>query len=185
MEVVFDKKTHSYTLGSLKLPSVTGILWRTGLIDKKWFTDYAAERGTFVHEACTLLDQGKLIEESLDEALKPYLESYKSFKRLEMFDWDLIEIPRANEKMGFAGTPDRVQLSKIPVILDIKSGVKLDWHGEQLAGYALLINMPFAKRYSLYLNKNGKIPKLVEYKDHRDMDNFMFALEKYKKENEK
>ncbi len=180
-QVIFDKESHTYTLGGQKLPSVTEIISNSSLIDKKWFTDYAATRGTYVHEACALLDNGKLAEDYLDDVLEPFVEAYKKFKRLEMFDWDEIEISCVNEKMGFAGTPDRVQLSKIPVILDIKTGVKMPWHGIQLAGYALLKNIPFAKRYSLYLKNTGKFA-LVEYRDSRDVDNFTIALNAYKKE---
>ncbi len=181
MKLVFDEKTHAYTLGDRKLPSVTEIIRDVGLMGdaSKFYDDYSMTRGVFVHQACQMFDDGTLDEDNLDPVLAGYIAAYKCF-RTEMFvEWTAIEKPLHDAALGFAGTPDRLAIG---TVIDIKTGVKHSWHGVQMAAYALLGFTAGAttlvKRYGLYLNSDGTY-KLERYEKKSDFDVFRAALTIY------
>ena len=175
-ELTFDEKAHEYRMGERSLPSVTAILKDAGLIDTRFFNDYAMTRGTFVHQACEMLDLGTLDEDTLDPALFGYVGAYKKFRAECPMVWTEIEHMRADSVLGYAGTPDRVGDR---TVLDIKTGQKQPWHGFQLAAYTMLaLNAPLntlTKRLGLYLKDDGTY-KLERYQDRADFDVFKAAL---------
>lgn len=155
MELTFDEKAHEYKIGERSLPSVTAILKDAGLIDCRFFNDYAMMRGTFVHQACEMLDNGTLDEDTLDPALSGYVQAYKKFREECPMAWTEIEHMRADSVLGYAGTPDRVGvLNGVKIVLDIKTSmVKSRWWGLQLSAYQMLAKTH--GRYSLRLGENG------------------------------
>lgn len=177
--LTFDEKEHSYSVDGRLVPGVTTVLAGVGLIDASWFSEYAATRGTYVHEATALYDRGELDEESLDPALTGYLGAYKRFRR-EVFsgEWQSIETP-SYHATGFAGTPDRVHPK---MVVDIKSGAKLPWHPIQLAAYAILahncVNGYGIERLGLYLHDDGTY-KLYNYKNPNDFEVWRACLTVY------
>ena len=106
--VVYNKEGHLYSDGSSLLPSVTHILQSEGFIDATWFNDYVRDRGSNIHLACHLDDINDLDEDTVGEVERPYLEAYRKFKRESGFVVEESEVPKANLKLMFAGTPDRL-----------------------------------------------------------------------------
>jgi len=179
MPLNFDPSTHTYTLDGKVLPSVTQILQGVGLINfngiDPGILKKAADFGTAVHQATALDDLGDLDEESLDPALKPYLEAWRGFRGPMKFD--AIEQPLCHPDYGFAGTPDRVKWN---TIYDIKTGTTVyPSTGIQLAGYSILAGIPTARRLAVQLKADGTY-QVHEFKDRKDREIFLACLSVYK-----
>jgi hypothetical protein len=182
----FDEATHTYTIGGKPVPSVTGVLKEAGLIDTTWYSPEAAQRGTFVHQACALYDRDELDVDALDPQLSPYLEAWVKFRQQSQVALAIIEQPFYSLEHGFAGTVDRAWLDgKHFVVCDIKSGPLPKWLPLQLAGYSILINA--FSGMGIELRKNGtysvQVIKTPELFKTRKL--FLEALAKVKKEREK
>lgn len=150
--VKFDPVAHAYYDGARRVPSVTEILHRAGMVDDAWFTPEATELGTRVHQALALSDRGLLDPASVDSRLLPYLEAWRTFRRVDPQTFAEIEQPRLSANKLFAGTPDRVTDSWD--ILDIKTGSPARWHIVQLGGYACLLGRVMRLR-CVYLSESG------------------------------
>jgi len=173
----FDPAEHKYFLGEKELPSVTRVISSAGLVDSQWFTEQAAMRGTYLHQATVLDDKNDLDEESLHPLIQPYMAAWRKFKDESSVVFDLFEHPVHSEQWGYAGTLDRVgTLNGRSAIFDIKTGAQDRTHGLQLAAYkeALAWHTPLA-RFGIYLTDDGKY-KVVEYKDTNDFKVFLAAL---------
>lgn len=171
--------------------SVTELLVKENFIDRTWFDNYGATRGTYVHTACHLYDTGELDEESLDKALVPYLDGWKKFRAETGFVPLRSEERITSEKHQFTGKPDRIgEWPSVGLcILDIKSGTLQAWTALQLAAYKLLaheewVNNPLGgpllnvKRFAVNLPGDGTY-KVKEYKDRADEGIFLAALACY------
>ena len=143
--VVFDESTHTYTVDGQVLPSVTEIIrflhYDTAVGADKAMRDYAADRGTRIHEACTAYDfDGEDAE--VDADIVGYVQAYAAFKRdYGIADWLYYEKPIGSVELGFAGTPDRIGLIDGKMaILDFKTGSNVNKHAleAQLNGYEVL-----------------------------------------------
>lgn len=147
---------HRYWLGDRELVSVTTALKDAGLIDTAFFSDGAAARGTYVHQACDLVDQDDL--GSLDPACDGYVAAYTRFLADAKPTWAHTEHPVCDPTLGYAGTLDRAgTLNGVWSVLDIKTGSPAAWHGAQLAAYARLVPKMGVqpRRYDLYLAPDG------------------------------
>ncbi len=78
MSLEFDEKNHIYRLNGRKLVSVTDAL---SLVDDRPKDPYYLQRGRFIHSACDLWDREELDEDSIDPAISPRLEAWKSFRK--------------------------------------------------------------------------------------------------------
>ena len=145
-KLIFNEERHEYSIGGVILPSVTEIC-RFLTMDvaegaNKEMRDAAAERGTRIHEACTMHDfEGDECE--VDGDIVGYVEAYAAFKRdYKIAEWLLYEHPMGSLERFYAGTLDRIcYMDGSPTIIDIKSGTtvnKLVW-AAQLKGYELLL----------------------------------------------
>lgn len=188
--LVFDPETHRYTFEGKPLPSVTRVLQ---VLERRFAPpqalEFAAQRGTAVHEACELDDRDDLDEGTVDPIIHPYLEGWRRFKEDVGFVPVEIELPVVNGRDGYAGTLDRVGLvnGKLAV-LDIKSGAALPLAaGPQLAAYqeayawvvsAALVKRPAdlpRRRYVVWLRDTGSY-QLVRYDSPEDWGVFRSAL---------
>ena len=181
MRLEFNEATHTYTLGERHLPSVTTILKAEGFIDSTWFTEYSRDRGTKVHQAIRLYDEGELDEDALDAVLVPYLAAWRRFLADGQVEIDASEVQLASPVYGFAGTIDK--LARIGgrgvAILDIKtSRTPARWWGLQLAGYHILQGEVGRRRYTVQLLDDGSY-RLHEYKDREDRAVFLAAVAVY------
>ena len=179
----FCEDTHEYKIDGKPVPSVTQVLKEAGLIDSTWFTPEAALRGTYVHQACALYDEGVLDLDGIDPQLAPYVSAWDKFKKDSGIVPTIIEQPFYSLEHGFAGCVDRAWLDgKHWVIADLKSGPLPDWLALQLAGYSILINA--FSGMGVELRDNGsysvKVVNTVElFKARRA---FLEALRKVKRQ---
>jgi len=164
------------------LPHVTEIIRAAGMIDVKWFTDWARDRGTALHSATVLYDRGELDEGSVDPRIAGQLGAYKAWHR-EMAP-KLIAIEELIEGDGYCGRPDRVcRIHGMTWVVDIKAGAEAaSWHGVQLAAYAHALDPPHLalRRANLYLRESGRY-LFRRRANPKDWPRFAAALEKWRR----
>lgn len=140
----FDAASHRYFLGDEELPSVSRII-RPLQDFSSVPSDVLAMKaalGTAVHLATELDDAGDLDEESLDDAVVPYLAAWRAFRSDTGAEFHAIESRLYHPQLRYAGTLDRLATlrGRGTWLLDIKSGASVDpWVGVQLAAYRLLV----------------------------------------------
>ena len=76
----FDPITHTFRINGVPVPSVTQALKAADIIDDRFYTDEARERGIAVHAACHYLDEECLDWETVAPEIVPYVEAYQRFK---------------------------------------------------------------------------------------------------------
>jgi hypothetical protein len=105
----FDEITHRYTVNGHIIPSVTQVLKSCGLShDFSNIDPWYAQRGTYVHTATEMWENGSLDEGSLAPNLVPYLEAYKAFRRYYTVPVLQQEITLYHPTYFYAGTIDMV-----------------------------------------------------------------------------
>jgi hypothetical protein len=157
------------------LPHVTDLLKDAGLIDVRWLTQYARDRGTAVHLAASLLVRDDLDEESVTEDVNVYLRGFRRFLRDVKPEIIGTEIPVENKELGYCGTTDLLlRIHGRKGALDEKCGAPECWHQLQLAGYTGCFDEPLA-RWNLYLRPDGTY-SLVEHKSRSDWPVFKAIL---------
>jgi hypothetical protein len=148
----FDEKEHKYSYGGKELPSVTTIIKEVLNIEYPDYAIYHATRGTFVHKAIELYLKNILDFSSLDETIKPYLDSFIKFQEQAKIEPILLEERFADKNISFAGTIDIVGKVKGKTYLfDIKTGQKQDSYNAQMAGYKKLLNDNDIKIDGIYI----------------------------------
>ncbi len=166
----FDPETHIYTTddGSV-IPSITQRIRRGGLLGPatQFYSAESADRGTAVHLACADRDQGRDVADFLKGEFGGFLTSYIRWCEAMEPVWTSIETPQYSPRYQTAGTADRVgTINGRPVVLDLKSGGKANWHGVQVAFYDLIHDdLPprQRRRLVLYLRSHGRMAQLVEF----------------------
>ncbi|HCU25403.1 MAG TPA: hypothetical protein DF383_10310 [Deltaproteobacteria bacterium] len=172
----FDPEKHLYWLGDRPLVSVTQALTEASIIDSRWYTEEAKNRGTAVHKACELLDLDDLEFDSLHPTIRPYVEAYLQFKRDTGFVPELIEHRVYNETYFYAGTLDRAgRIGKEKVVIDLKSGAVEPWAALQISAYEACLSGHYT-RMALPLTDTGKYRRPIEYKDPNDFKVFLNAV---------
>lgn len=106
----FDQASHTYTLGAIKLPSVTTIMRFMsnelyGGIPSDTLHN-AAERGTRVHSLTEDIDLYGFCED--DEETAGYVAAYMQFKADYSPNWTGVEERHYHKNLGYAGTVDRI-----------------------------------------------------------------------------
>ena len=137
----FNEEKHEYSYGGKQLPSVTTVIKKVLNIEYPDYAIYHATRGTYVHKAIELWFKGVLDFETIDEAVKPYLDSFIKFQEKAKIEPVILEERFADKNISFAGTVDIVGKVKGKTYLfDIKTGQKQDSYNVQMAGYKKLLN---------------------------------------------
>lgn len=79
--LTFDEGAHTYSLGELRLTSVTQALALAGVADfaGPWFSDAVKARGTYMHQAIQLDVEGVLADETLETELGGYVRGWRRF----------------------------------------------------------------------------------------------------------
>lgn len=166
--LTFDEARHEYRVGGVVVPSVTQIL-RPIRPDFSAISPEVLERkralGTAVHLACELDDDGELDDETLDDALQPYVAAWRKFKAEQRVEIIFNEKKLHHPRLMYAGTLDRVV--EFPDgemwLLDLKTST--DPHpsyGVQTAAYAELLEANelmrgiTPKRGTLHLDDDGR-----------------------------
>lgn len=181
MSVEFQADAHRYLLDGQEVPNVTRILKAAGLIDARWFTDAAAQRGTDVHAACALMDDDGALPETFPPHIRGYCEGYAAFLRHVVPQWFHVETVVSDATLGYAGTLDRAGLVHgKPVVVDLKTGDVPPWAGVQTAAYRRCLAEPHTwGRAALQLTPNGRW-SLIELTDRQDEAVFLAALTIYR-----
>jgi hypothetical protein len=167
--LTFDPEKHEYRLNGLIVPSVTQILDFVGISDFSGIPaetlEYAKIRGTMVHRATALDDEGSLDEESIDPVIVPYVEAWRKFKKELSFVPVLIERMVYHPVFGYCGTLDRTGNIEedyfSEVIIDIKTGtVCVGSVGPQTAAYEEALRNELGgkkrRRYAVKLFDTGE-----------------------------
>ncbi len=177
-QLKFDSATHAYSDELGPLSGVTSLLSQAGLIDFSMIPenmrDHYMDRGSKVHLATELYDEGDLDEATLDPILKKYFEGYKKFKADYGERYKIVSMEGAvrHPLQRYAGRFDRLctidgELS----ILDIKTGGLQNWTALQIEAYRLAFESENKEkikgRYALQLKKDGKY-LLKKYSDPYD-----------------
>ena len=137
----FNEEKHEYSYGGKQLPSVTTVIKEVLNIEYPDYAIYHATRGTYVHKAIELYLKNNLDFGSIDETIKPYLDSFITFQNKANIEPVLLEERFADKNISFAGTVDIVGKVKGKTYLfDIKTGQKQDSYNAQMAGYKKLLN---------------------------------------------
>jgi len=192
--IQFNKDTHTYLLNGIKVPSVTEIIKFSGLYDSgncpEKLLNFGKERGTAIHLACEYLDKGIL--NICPEMIKPYLNAWVSFKELYKPEILCIEKIVYSEKLGYAGTLDRlVKINDRISILDIKSSFHKS-NKYQLSAYLEAYNennlIKADRRMVVELSKTGKFKvyddmQLDDNNHDLTFQSFIQLLERFKNGN--
>jgi hypothetical protein len=107
-ELEFNEELHRYQFRGSILPSVTGILKDEGFIDASFYTEYARDRGSYVHKAIEFWEENILDEDTLDTVLEPYVDAWKRFRRESRYEPEIIERPMINIPLLYCGKPDSI-----------------------------------------------------------------------------
>jgi hypothetical protein len=143
VKVRFDPVLHEYTLNETgeRVRSVTGILTDAGLIDNRWYSEEARDRGSAVHELCERYASGiraddagrELADLEYVNALAAWMRDFKVYAlKTECVIYNQVGYE------VYGGTFDLLALiAGRRVLVDLKTGAKAKWHYKQLAGYGL------------------------------------------------
>lgn len=173
----FDPVAHAYTIEGVRVPSITQLLKRAGLVDDTWYTDDARDRGTRVHDLTAAYDLGGLALEDVVgfEEHAAYLQHYVEFVKMVRPEWGYVEVPFVHEAHRFGGRPDRVgRVFAMASVVEIKSGAPEKAHAVQTALQAILVapllTLPpeLIQRYVVYLTPEKF--KVEHYHSNRDLD---------------
>lgn len=202
MTITLDEN-HIYRIEEQQVISVTQLLQAEGFIDYSAVPEERLEKaknfGTAVHLMTSLYDKDDLLEEKLDENLRPYLNAWIKFRKDAGVGFDILEIENkiGSKIFKIAGTPDRiVMFNGKRTVLEIKSTASLQPQIElQTAGYMLIYNkmaeegslganFRVKERLGILLKPDGTY-KLENYDDKSDLAVFQSALNchNWKKEN--
>lgn len=199
----FDAPLHRYTLDGVVVPSVTGILKASGLIDfsgiPAGILEAARLRGTIVHQAIDYDNQGDLDVEQFGvdfPELAPYLAGWRAFVAEANYLPLLNEGRIASRRLQLAGTFDTIGLlDGHGALIDYATGrpedvskdyqtaaylgIARDWIGEPECDprlRAFLEQWPSIRRYAVALKKTGDF-QLEPYRDPADYRKFLTLVE--------
>lgn len=182
----FDAESHTYWLGSRKVPGVTTVLkplYDWSMVDPEVLAAKAA-LGTAVHLCTELYDADDLDDDTVMPEWRPYLDGWVKFREETGFVPTRIETRVFHPGLFYAGTLDRTGiLFDAEAMLDIKTSATMSPAvGCQTAAYlrALTAAPDYEgpqdmKRYSVQLKPDGTY-KLHEYNDPTDWPTFVSLL---------
>lgn len=162
MTVRFNAKDHTYHADDGRVvPGVSTILAGAGVVAPYRGPESAGRRGTWVHRATELVDEG-VFDWEVAETTAPewigYVKAYRTFITDNPVTVIASEEIVSNEKLWYAGTLDRrLKVHGRLGVWDIKtSSSPASWHLVQAIAYRL--TFPESEFYQvrvLYLRKDG------------------------------
>jgi hypothetical protein len=155
--LVFDERSHRYTLDGRDLLSVTHVLRMAGLVDLAFFTEADRVRGTAAHAAIEQINRGvDPFRQGVDGIAGAFVVAYRRFLAESPIRIDAAEERLADATLMCAGTldlrgqfldaGDGVGAGDRIDILDVKTGVTPPWVGYQTAAYVRLLPPIVARR---------------------------------------
>lgn len=178
--LTFDEAAHAYFLDGHRLPSVTQVLERTGIVDYSFIPpatrEMALERGSAVHAAIALDLENDLDEASV-EPIMGYVQAARNARRdLGIAKPDLFEQRGYHPQYRYAGTVDLIAGD---LLLDWKTNSAEWWVRLQTAAYAAMQPEPGRfKRMAVELHDDGSYRletfKVSDYQ--RDFNDYLCCL---------
>lgn len=197
MSLTFDDATHTYELDGVVVPSVTGILRASGVVDFSAVPAdtlaAALERGTCVHRALHYFAEGDFDVEGFYREFPEYAGYLRSGVLLldsSRVRTVLCERRVASRKHRYAGTIDWLgYIDGQAAILDFATGhpadagkdlqtaayhcAALEWADvDPQLGAFVKANATIA-RFSVRLRKDGALPSVTPYRDPRNLTEFL------------
>jgi hypothetical protein len=183
----FDAARHVYSRGGRTVPGVTGVI-RASLgypfehVAAR-VLEYAQQRGTAVHRACELDDEGVLDDATIDPRIMPYVVAWRSFRSQYPLTVITAETRLYSTVYGFAGTPDVVAMlpDDTLAVIDRKTGLPGIAARLQTAGYAQLVaelqsvDVRSVRRFALRMLPTGKY-RFDEHTATSDWRDFIACL---------
>lgn len=174
--LTFDPAPHVYQLDGVRLPSVTTII--KGAFPELYLysTEFARDRGRYVHECVHELLRGRLdidkispLAEGFVRAAANYIAAHPTF--------ELIASERrvVSKTHHYAGTLDVLcRIDGVPTVVDWKTGDP-GWQAElQLAAYANALHELYgfvvARRIAVWLREDGTFKQDVRLVTHQRAD---------------
>ncbi len=166
--IEFDEERHLYTLGGLRLPSVTQVMEPMSLMLYRDVPEdslqAAADRGTRAHEQVSNFIKYGILES--DEDTKPYVDAFMLFHLEHSPAWIASELRTFHQLMGYAGTIDLIgyvepddgtgvdviDLKCTAVYHPVMLATQIGAYAEALRSHGIRVR----KRYGLQLLKTGK-----------------------------
>jgi hypothetical protein len=200
MSLVFFEEDHRYEQDGVQVPSVTGILKASGLIDfsgiPATILEAAQERGRVVHKALHYFNERDLDVDGFCATYPTYagyLQAWVTFCEQRKFEAALCERRVASRRYRVAGTLDCLGLlDGKPVLLDFATGRPEDVAKDlQTGAYFLLASEwqredpplaeffaahPGIQRYAVALRKDGTF-RLEHYTTPTDFRRFVTLVE--------
>lgn len=140
--LAFDAASHTYTMGGVRIPSVTQIISAAGLTQgAEFYTEESRARGTAVHAAAQYLADDDLDWDTVVDDIRAYVEAVPRFWGETGITILFTETPLAHLTLQFGGTPD-VPVGIIngePLVIDYKTGTYQPHHAIQLAALVELV----------------------------------------------
>lgn len=198
--LTFEPIAHRYELDGVVVPSVTGILRASGLIDfsriPPSILEAARERGTVVHQAIAYYNEQDLDVEQFRKDFPDYagyIDGWISFCEQRRFKAHLTEHRVASRRRRVAGTADCFgELDGVGVLLDYATGrpqdvgknlqtaayhmLALEWASEDDALARFIATYPVIRRYAVGLRRDGTF-RLEPYADPLDARKFTTLVE--------
>lgn len=185
MQIDFDPEAHAYTLDGRSVPSVTQVLDVLNDFARipPDVLETARIRGTYVDEACSLLDAGNLDWSTVDPDHVGYVEGYRNW--LEDTDAVIIasQLKVAAPDLRYAGTLDMLAHIKDGLcLIDRKATFEPPPSvGPQTAAYLHAVGITtthrIRRRYCLHLHpKYPRGYRMTALTDKTDWTTFVSAL---------
>lgn len=166
--IEFDEAQHLYTLGGMRLPSVTQVMEPMSLMlyrdVPEQMLDAAADRGTRAHEQVSNFIRYGILES--DEDTQPYVDAFLLFNQDRRPTWIASELRTFHRLMGYAGTIDLIgyiepddgtgvdviDLKCTSVFHPVMLATQIGAYAEALRSHGVKVR----RRYGLQLLKTGK-----------------------------
>jgi hypothetical protein len=189
VQLDFDADTHTYRLDGREVPSVTAVL--APLIDFDGIPaavlETARQRGSYVDEACDLIDAGTLDWQTVDPDHVEYVAGYQNWLEDTAATVVANQLRVVSPSLRFAGTLDMLAEinGKLSVIDRKASHVPPPSVGPQTAAYAHAAQEQFGHRirhrYCLHLHPtHPRGYRLTALTDSTDWSVFVSALNIHK-----
>lgn len=169
----------------MNLPRVTEIIspWSDFSDIPEATLQYAADRGSRVHEYCARIARGEFVM-SVDADCAPYVDSFRRWFDSQVLEVLLVEERLEDPGFGYTGQIDlliQAKSDRLIWLVDLKAPVisYKQW-SMQIAAYRHLVEIKGflpERTGSLQLSPEGKTPKMKWYQDSAtDFNAFLSAL---------
>jgi len=173
-DITFTSDTHTYTVDGVVKRSVTQMLKDAGIIGEYLCDDYYRDRGTRTHDACTLLAQGWITVDMVDDDIEPFVTTFQRLLKRMGLKYKAADVIGYNSKLDYCGSLDMLvsDIEGRETLLELKTGEFPMWGGLQLAAYESMDNINVNSVMGFSLKGEGKVfvPAHGWFDNHKVLD---------------